>query len=62
MRGYRWGVAGRQEMGLQVGKRLSCRVAGDWVAGWVHGGLQGGRRLVNDLDYGVGVDRWPGDQ
>ena len=24
-------------------------------------GVQGGSRLVNDLDYGVGVDRWPGD-
>ena len=52
--------------GLQGGKRLGCRVARDWVAGWVHGGLQGGRRLVNDLDYGVGRSRgsvlWPGDQ
>ena len=24
--------------------------------------VQGGSRLVNDLDYGVGVGRWPGDQ
>ena len=24
--------------------------------------VQGGSRLVNDLDYGESVGRWPGDQ
>ena len=31
-----------------------CRPARDGVAGWQEMGLQGGSRLVNDLDYGVG--------
>ena len=48
------GVSGGVAGGLQVG---CSRVAG---------GLQGGSRLVNDLDYGVGRSRgsvrWPGDQ
>ena len=38
----------------------------DGVAGWQEIGLQGGRRLVNDVDDGVGCSRgsvlWPGDQ
>ena len=52
--------------GLQSGKRWGCRVGAWGVAGWQEMGLQGGRRLVNDLDYGVGRSRgsvlWPGDQ